>query len=189
MLKGVVFLMFIWCGLLAWVARLAVSRGRSAVVWGLLAGAVGGIGVMAGTMAAGRLIWDREEVNLLVTVVGLFLPFITLIVPMLVVAFVVVREPIKVANRGPWAVTFMKQGPGTISEAGDKIAIEHGGTRRELAPDELTRVEADGECLRITIADEELVAMPMGKPATPAGRRHQSLVLAKRLRARPEIRG
>src|SRR5689334_3590375 len=107
MLKGVVLTMFIWCCLLAWVARLALGRGRSPVIWGLIAGAVGGLGVVAGLMVSARLIWDAEEVNLLVTVVGLFLPFVTLIVPMVLVAYVVVREPIKVASRGPWPVTFM----------------------------------------------------------------------------------
>jgi hypothetical protein len=189
MLKGVVLTMFIWCCLVAWVARLALSRGRSAVVWALIAGAVGGLGLVAGLTVSGRMIWDSEDVNLLVTVVALFLPFVTLIVPMVIVGVVVLREPIKVASRGPWPVTFMKQGPGSISEAGGKIAIEYGGTRRELAPEQITRVEADGECLRLTIDGEDLVAMPMAKPQTPPGRRHQSLVLAKRLRMRPEIQG
>jgi hypothetical protein len=43
-------------------------------------------------------------------------------------------------------------------------------------------IDADGECVRITAGDRELLAMPLGKPATREGRQHQSLLLAKQLR-------
>lgn len=180
LLFGVMFLMVTWCLQLVWVARTAQSRGRSALVWSLIAGAAGGLGVCTGFLLANRLLGpDDAAIGLAATVGAMFAPVVAMVVPMVIVRTILVREPIKVADHGTWQVSFLGQGSGKIAVEHSQIHVDLAGERQILAP---TRVEADGECVRITLADRELVALPLGKPDTPEGRRHQSLILAKRLR-------
>lgn len=170
-----------WCLLLIWVARIAINRGRSAVVWAIIAGGVGVLGVIAGFKISDALL-DGVELGAVRTTLAMFMPVFTLIASMVAVGLVVYREPIKVSTKAVWPVTFIGKGNGSISFNLTKIQIAVGDDVREVTQDQLRKVEADGECVRITLDDAELNAMPMGKPATPAGRRHQSLVLAKRMR-------
>ncbi|MBA2538818.1 MAG: hypothetical protein H0V17_04215 [Deltaproteobacteria bacterium] len=173
-----------WCLLLVYVARIAQSRGRSIVVWTLIAAGAGVLGTVTGFLLMDKMIGATSEVDpsMLVTAVAIFMPLILLIVPMVVVGSMVQREPIKITAHGSWPVAFLGKGDGSIAVDGGQIRVDMANTTRVLAPQQLQRVEADGECVRLTLADEELVVLPMGKPATPAGRRQQSLVLAKRLR-------
>jgi hypothetical protein len=174
---GVVILL--WCGLMVWVARMAHELGRSAF-WGLGAGVAGVLGMITGIMLLQSLV-DRDDLSTATLVATMLLPPTSMIVPMVVVGLVLRRAPIRVSMRGTWPVTFMAQGPGSITITGATVQVAWKNTTRELAPADPLRAEADGECVRITVGDEQLVAMPMGKPATPAGRRHQSLLLARRL--------
>jgi hypothetical protein len=172
-----------WCLLLVWVARIALSRGRSALVWTLIAAGAGVLGTVTGFLLMDKMLGASDvDPGMLTTVMAVFTPLILLILPMLAVGSMVRREPIKVATRGTWPVAFLGKGDGTIAVDGPQIRVELGSTSRLLEPEQLVRVEADGECVRLTLSDEELIALPMGKPATPEGRRQQSLVLAKRLR-------
>jgi hypothetical protein len=179
---GAGVLTVIWCLLTIWVARTAQALGRTAL-WGLGAGIAGVLGVVAGVMLAARTFEDFD-VSTSRAVFAFLMPPIGMVLPMLVVGFVVKREPIHVAMRGAWPVAFMGQGPGSITIDASRVVIAWKDTTRELGPEDALRAEADGECVRIKIGSEELVAMPMGKPATPAGRKHQSLLLARRLRMR-----
>jgi hypothetical protein len=182
-LFGVMFLMVTWCLLLVWVARTAIDRGRSALVWSLIGGGAGALGIVTGFMLANRMIGaDDAEISMLMTVAIFFTPLVTLIGPMVLVGWIVLREPIKVVETGSWPVSFLGKGNGAISVEHANIRVELGGAIRVLTGAQITKVEADGECVRITLPDEELIALPMGKPATPAGRKHQSLILARRLR-------
>ena len=177
---GVGFLVMTWCLLVAWIGKTAMARGRSAAVWCLIGGAFGGLGITAGFMLSNRLLEvGGDELNLMAAVAALFTPVVALVVPMVVVRTVLQREPIHGGRRSAWKVSVMGKGNGTISVDGNAIKLELEGAARTL---DITTVEADGECVRITLADEELVAMPMGKPETPAGRKQQSLLLAKQLR-------
>ncbi len=101
------------------------------------------------------------------------------VVPMVVVRTILQREPIHVGRRSEWKVTVMGKGNAVIRVVDGEIEIELEGSTRTLDP---SKVEADGECVRIAVDGDELVAMPLGKPETPTGRRHQSLILAKQLR-------
>lgn len=183
LLFGAAVLMVSWCLLLVWVARSAQNRGRSALVWSLLAACAGVLGTVTGVLLLDQMLGAGDaERGMLITVMAIFTPLLLLILPMLAVGFMVQREPIKVINRGSWPVAFLGKGDGSITVDGAQIRVDLGDKSLLLEPQQLVRVEADGECVRLTLADEDLIALPMGKPATPAGRRQQSLVLAKRLR-------
>ncbi len=179
-LFGVGALVVTWCLLVVWIGRTAMARGRSTAVWCLIGGVFGVLGATAGFMLARRLLEaGGDEVNMMAAVGALFAPVVMLVVPMVVVRTILQREPIHVGRRSAWSVTVMGKGTGTISVAGDTIRFDLDGASRTL---DLGKVEADGECVRLTLADEELVAMPLGKPETPAGRKQQSLLLARQLR-------
>jgi hypothetical protein len=184
LLFGVGFLVVTWCLLVVWIGRTAMARGRSAAVWCLIGGGFGVLGITAGFMLADQLLdTGGDKVNMMAAVAALFTPVITLVLPMVAVRTVLHREPIHVARRTAWNVTVMGKGNATISVDGDQVrfVIESAAPSAEQTQT-ISKVEADGECVRITLGGEELIAMPLGEPATPAGRKHQSLMLAKQLR-------
>ncbi len=179
LLAGAGVLTVTWCLLVVWVARVASSRGRSMLLWSLIGGGVGAIGNLTGFALARQMLGGEGDVGIMVLVAALFTPLITLVLPMLAVGYIVRREPMHVPRKVSWPVSFLGKGNGTIELVAEGIRIVQGESTKII---KLEKVEADGECVRIAIGGEELVAMPMGEPATPAGRRHQSLVLAKQLR-------
>ncbi len=173
-----------WCGLIAWIALLAHGRGRNGFGWG--AAALGGslIGFGIGFVIAGAMFHDAD-ITAGVFSLGaiLVVPLIGMVVPIVWIALILRNAPMRVSEDGPWEVSFLSRGDGRIEVAGDAVSLAWDGQTRGLELGDLTCVEADGECVRLTLDGEELVAMPMGRPATAAGRRIQSLVIAKRLRA------
>jgi len=187
LILGLGVLAVIWCLLIVWVARIAQGRGRNPVGWSLGAAIAGVLGMWAGLLIADRLI-DSADISesVLIVAAAIIVPPIAMVTPMIVIGMVVQREPILISTQGVWPVTFMGKGEGTIAIEAGTVRLTWKDTSRDLAAGQLVRAEADGECVRLTLADDELVALPMGKPATPAGRRLQSLVLAKRLRSSPE---
>lgn len=169
----------IWCLLLVWIIKTAESRGRSMVVWGLLAVGIGVLGPVVGFQVADALV-AGESVSSVRIALAMFVPFAAMILPLVGLGLFLMRSPIHVARQGTYKVDVLGTGPATITIAdGIQLAIAGGET---LTAAEITKVEADGECVRITLADRELLAMPLGKPATREGRQHQSLALAKQLR-------
>lgn len=169
----------IWCLLLVWIIKTAESRGRSMVVWGLLAVGVGILGPVVGFRLADALV-EGESVSSVRIALAIFVPFAGLILPLVGLGVFLMRSPVHVARRSTYQVDVLGTGPATLAISdGIELAIEGGET---LTGADITKVDADGECVRITLADRELLAMPLGKPATREGRQHQSLLLAKQLR-------
>jgi hypothetical protein len=175
----------IWCLLTIWVARCAQNVGRS-VVWGLGAAAAGILGTACGVMLGARAVDAAASDAVLLAIA---LPFVGMMIPMVAIGLVVKRSPINITARRTWQVHFLPQGAGSISIDDAHVRIEWPGGAREVSASDSLRAEADGECVRLVLATDVLIAMPMGKPATPAGRRHQSLWLAKRLRVRGDRSG
>jgi len=185
--------MVIWCLLLAWIARTAQGRGRSVIGWTACAavagalGLLGGITVLASVMAQNEFSLSHGG-NSDLTLLAVLLPPALLVAPMIGIGVVLHRVPVKVSNRTSWAVHFMDRGPGRIWFDGGAACFEWSAGSRRVPGDQVRTVAADGECVRVTcIIDDdktlELVAMPMGKPETPAGRRQQSVLLADQLRS------
>ncbi len=169
----------IWCLLLVWIIKAAESRGRNRVVWGLLAVGVGILGPVVGFRLADTLV-EGDNVSSVRLALALFVPFAGLILPLVGLGVFVMRSPVHVASRGTYQVDVLGKGAATITiRDGIALVLEGGET---LSGADITKVDADGECVRISLGDRELLAMPLGKPATREGRRHQSLLLAKQLR-------
>ncbi len=175
----IAFLCVIWCLTLVWVIKAAESRGRNRLVWGLIAVAAGIVGPLVGLSLAERMLQGDDPSSILMAL-SIFVPFASLILPMVGIGVFLLRSPVHVDRRGTYKVDILGKGPATITIAdGVQVAIEGGET---LTAADITKVDADGECVRITVGDRELLAMPLGKPATREGRQHQSLILAKQLR-------
>lgn len=171
----------VWAILVAWIAKLAQSSGRIVAGWALGAAATGVLAVAAGLALIVHLV-DLETANSL-TLLSALTPPVFMVGSMIVLGLVLQRMSIKISHRDEWPVHFVNRGPGRISiDAGVARFVWPDGSRTTPL-DQLQRVEADGECVRIGCAEDlELVALPMGKPETPAGRKQQSLTLARRLR-------
>lgn len=168
-----------WCLLLVWIIKTAESRGRSMFVWGVIGLGAGVLGPLVGFALSGNLL-EGESTATVPIALAIFIPLISLIVPMVAIGVFLLRSPLHVASRGTYKVDVLGKGPATITVTeGIVIAIEGGETLTDAA---ITKIDADGECVRITVGDRELLAMPLGKPATREGRQRQSLLLAKQLR-------
>jgi hypothetical protein len=165
-----------WCMLLVWVIRIAESRGRSMIVWGLIAVAAGLLGPMLGLSIANQLLDTGSTVPM---ALSLIIPFAALIIPMAAIGVFQLRSPIAVANRARYELEVLGKGRATV-EITDGIKLTLDG--QTLTGADITKVEADGECVRITLGERDLTALPLGKPQTPDGRKRQSLLLAKQLR-------
>lgn len=179
---GLGVLVVVWAMLVGWIGKLAQARGRFIAGW-----AIGGAatGVLAFTVGLGlvRSLVDSEA-SIGLTLLSLLTPPVLLIGSMLAIGLVLHSAPVSVADHDEWPVHFVNRGPGTISVDGGTVRFAWSEGSASSPLDGLRRVEADGESVRIRLADDsELLALPMGKPATPAGRKQQSLALARRLSA------
>lgn len=181
LLVGAGVLIAVWALLVAWIAKLAQGRGRFAIGWALAAGIAGVLGFGVGA----TLLERAPEVDGVGSLVLLTLmPLVGGFAPMLAIGLVLRRAPIRVAHRDEWPVHFVNRGPGRISIDAGVVRFAWPGEAREARLDQLRSVDVDGECVRIGCADElELVVLMTGRPETPAGRRQQSLALARRLLA------
>lgn len=172
-------LLVTWCLLLVWVIKTAEARGRSRLVWGMIGLGAGLLGPAVGLALSARLL-EGESTDTVPIAIAFFIPLAALIVPMVAVGGFLLRSPVHVARSGVYKVDVLREGPATLEiERGIKLVIEGGKTITEA---QITKVDADGECVRISLGDRDLTVMPLGKPATREGRIHQSLLLAKQLR-------
>ncbi len=175
----IAFLCVIWCLTLVWVIKTAESRGRNRIVWGLIATAAGIVGPLVGLSIAERML-EGDDPSSILMALSILVPFASLILPMVGIGVFLSRSPVHVARRGTYLVDVLGRGAATITITdGIALVIEGGET---LTGTDITKIDADGECVRISVGDRELLAMPLGKPATREGRQHQSLLLAKQLR-------
>ncbi|MBA3500147.1 MAG: hypothetical protein M4D80_36020 [Myxococcota bacterium] len=181
-LNGVLVVIMLWAGLLAWTAKVAQAQGRSPLLWALIAGLIGGA-----SFAMGLLLFEKVidlEASTALMLLTFTAPLVLMAGSMTALVFALRRGPIHVANAKTWPVHFVDRGEGKVRfHGGGKVAFEWRDGSREAGLQNI-RAQADGECVRIKIEDtDELCLMPMGKPETPAGRRQQSLKLAGMLRS------
>jgi hypothetical protein len=181
MLIGVMTVIALWAGLLAWTAKVAQAQGRNPVVWAFVTGLTG-----FATFGLGLAIIEHAldlDMSTSVLLLSILLPLGLMAGSMTAIVSVLRRGPVHVANAKTWSVHFVDRGPGKVRfHGGGNVAFEWRDGSREAGLQDV-RADADGECVRIKIEDrDELCFMPMGKPETPAGRRQQSLKLASMLR-------
>lgn len=183
LLFGTGLLIVVWALLIAWIAKLAQGRGRFIAGWAIGAAVAGVLGYFAGLDLLARTVESDAAESW--TLVSAMTPFLFVVIPMAAIGLVLHGVPVKVQHRNEWPVHFVNRGPGRVRFDGDQACFEWPGGSRTAPLDQLRGVEADGESVRVRCAEElELVMLPVGKPETPAGRRQQSQILARQLRAR-----
>jgi hypothetical protein len=162
----------------AWIAKRAVARGRSALAWvalGLVLGAAGLRGGIALMMIAANL--DNNGLMALLATA----PFTLTLAPMIVIVLVLNRLDVHVAPATSWPVFAHGNGAGTLVVEDDAIELRWAARTDRLARAGLSAT-ADQESLRLAWPDRELLVMPTGKPATREGRVRQARAIAERLR-------
>ena len=176
---GILLMIALWAMLIAGVAKAAQARGRHIAGWSLAAAGAGAFGVLVGLALTRRAL--DEDATIAVTMLSTMTPMVLMIASMAGIMIWLHRSATEISTSKDWAVHFMPQGEGKLRISDRKVRFEWVDGAREHSLDQL-RADADGECVRVTCGDDEIVFMPMGRPATPEGRRQQSAALARRLR-------
>lgn len=180
-MTAILAIIMVWAGLIAWIAKVAHAHGRSVMFWVPLAIVAGGLGAMLGFELMSAVVDAEPSTGVLL--LATLTPLLLMAAPMIGIAIALQRSPIYVAFDKDWPIHFVGRGSGRLRIHAGNVSFEWQDGSRAVAVRELKSVEADGECVRVRLPDDdELCLMPMGKPETPAGRRQQSLQLARRLR-------
>jgi hypothetical protein len=177
--RGLILVVALWAGLVAWIAKVAQARGRSVIGWPLLGGAAGAAGFALGVVLFANT--AETDLSTLIMLLSTLAPLVLMVAAMAGVVYALHRAPVHVANAKDWAVHFVDRGAGQIRfHGGGKVTFEwpNGSRDAELRD---VRAQPDGESVRVQIDGDELCLMPLGKPDTPAGRRQQSVHLARML--------
>ncbi|MBX3156622.1 MAG: hypothetical protein KF773_11520 [Deltaproteobacteria bacterium] len=181
-MRWFLFQLFLFAGLLAWIARTAQERGRNVVGWSIGAVVGGGLGLATGIRWLSDVASSDQDVSSL-TLFGVFLaPSALMAAVMGAIGIVLRRGPVVVSTRAEWPIHVVNRGDGTLRIHAGLVEVRwpHGSLSR--AAELIDRVEPDGECVRITVAGEELAILPMSKPDTREGRIAQALAITKQLR-------
>lgn len=178
-MSGVLVMIALWAGLLGWTGQVAQTQGRSPAFWAIVGGAIGAAGFVFGLVLIQRTLDLGTSTG--VMLLSLLAPLLLMIVTMTGVVVMLKRSPVHVTNAKTWNVHFVDRGEGKVRfRGGGKVAFEWRDGARDAELRDV-RAEADGECVRAKIEDDELCFMPLGKPDTQAGRRQQSVQLARML--------
>jgi hypothetical protein len=161
----------------AWVAKRAEAKGRSALAWVALGLVLAAVGVRAGfSLLENAASAGNDALMALFATAPLTLGLAGLIAIVLVLNAL----PVHVALGMAWPVFEKQKGAGKLVIEEDAIELRWQGTTQRILRAGLT-AQADQESLRLTWNDGELLVMPTGKPATRDGRVMQAQTLAARL--------
>ena len=178
---GVLIPIVIWAGLIAWVGRVAKSRGRIPGVWALAAAVAG-----AGSFMLGILVdvsaFNSNDVMIGLTMLSMLLPMVFMLAAMIGIGVALQRKPYGATRKRVFDVHILQRGPGQLRIENDRIALSWPDGSRDVPFRELERVEADGEALRVCAGDT-YVLLPVAEGLSPDGRRHLSRQIALRLGA------
>jgi hypothetical protein len=181
MIIGFFVIIAIWACLIAWVAKVAASRGRSVLGWAL----IGGVAGLAGVLVGLRLLSTVDDTSW--AMLAALAPLVLLIAPMTAIAVALMRMPVRTGRRASWKVHSPTRGAGALSFVDGAIELAWKDDRERVALSDL-RVKVDGETLRLAWtadgSDVERVVMPMEKPQNRAGRMAQCRALALQLVAK-----
>jgi hypothetical protein len=185
---GGAILVAIWAFLIAWIARLTATRGRSVIGWTLVAANAG----VGGFVLSLELVRRAADADIASNwwLISVFAPLVLVIGPMIAIGALIAKLPVRVARRLVWRVHATTKGDGKLTIRGGELLIEWKELQDRVALDRLRDVRVDGECLRIAwtegMHDIEQVLMPMERPQTRAGRQAQAAALARELGAKPK---
>lgn len=177
-----------FAGQVAWVAKTAALRGRSAAGWALGAAS---LGVLVFWLGMG-LVWlaMSRDASETLSVLAVFAPVVVAFGSTILLVVVIHRLPIKTSSRTRWAVDDLTPGAqgarGRLSIEGETLRVELVGAAQVVPLGALRTVEADGECVRLAWDDagvpRKVMLLPRGTPDTPEGRRAQSQRIEQQLR-------
>lgn len=168
---------------IAWIAKRAEARGRSALAWVAL-----GIALVAVALRGGIELLDRapDVHSSLLQALCLTAPFTLGLAPLLGIVLVLLALPVHVSIGMAWPVFETLAGAGKLVIEEDAIELRWAARTDRIARAGLS-ADSDMETLRLTWHDgptvRELALMPTGKPANREGRARQAEVLAARLRS------
>ena len=161
----------------AWIAKRAQAKGRSALGWVALGLVLAVAGASTGyTLLEKAADADNDALMALFATAPLTLGLVGLIAIVLVLDAL----PVRVALGKTWPVFERIHGAGTLSIEDDAIELRWQGHTQRLARAGLTAT-ADQESVRLVWNDGELLVMPTGAPATRDGRIKQAQTIAARL--------
>lgn len=178
---GLVVLLAVFALLLASIGKIARDRGRNFALWALVGAAAGVAAFLLGIAVFQQAMSDDDSSTTL-ALLSVLAPLVFMVAAMFGVWMYLQRSRVHVSSRDTWTVHFVSRGDGVIEIGAEDVRFEWPDGSRSIRRSEIERVEADGECVRITAPELELAALPTGTPNTPDGRREQSQALARRLR-------
>lgn len=174
-------------GIGGFTARTASERGRSGVGWAAFAVAAGILGQILGMWIFGWALGHTDsDISVGHVTLGVLASLLGPLAAMMAVLALVWRLPERVPTLtgARWSVYRLssKDEPAGDCELAVEAGVLHVGDRR-IAPDELTELVADGECLRIGRPGGTTVLMPAGDGRTSKEKAKRSQALEKRLRS------
>lgn len=173
---GAAVLVMAWALHVRWIAKLAEARGRSVVLWIVIASIAG---VMGGSVGWSVMAVASESDNDVFMLFGSIAPLPIFILAMGTVAFVIHRLPVNIQIRREWPVHSMTHGSGRLVISREALVLDWGNRSDTIVRSSIKDAHVDGECLRLASPDGELLLMPMGAPQTRDGRVGQSKMLAR----------
>jgi len=165
-----------WAGGLAWIADAAASRGRSQIGWVAVAVVISILCLALAWLLPANAFGTRSDIAgpLLATLA----PLGVMVLALFGLGMWLKRRPVKVRNVRVWPVSCRINGNGTLELLPDSVRLVWQDRTQDIPRAQLSRVQPDGECLRLAWSDGELVLMPMLHPQTRDGRIKQSQTLA-----------
>jgi hypothetical protein len=168
-----------WGFVLAWVADSAASRGRSQIAWTLLAVVLAiASDVILWVLALGAL---GKTDNIAVPMLATLAPILALYAAPLGLGVWLRRLPVKIRTARQWPVSCRINGAGKLEILPASVRLVWDDRTQDIPRAALTGAKPDGECVRLTWSDGELVLIPMLPPQTRDGRIEQSQQLARLL--------
>src|SRR5512140_3750967 len=185
---GLMYVVIIFAGLIAWIAKVAEARGRIALGWAAAAAAIGAAAFLLGTEIVDRVMGDTEADG--IALFSLLAPLAIMAVSMTTIALVLYRLPIKTSLRRRFPVDNITGGAsgdrGSFAIGADSVRLEFSSGAQVIPLAAFRTVNSDGECLRLSWdaggESREAMLLPRGMPDNPAGRKQQSRAIEKRLR-------
>jgi hypothetical protein len=173
-----VVLVIAWgCGL-AWIADAAASRGRSQVGWTALAVIIS-IACLPVTCLVPEVA-DRSG-DIAAPLLAILAPFVVMFFALFGLGRWLKRRPVKVRRGRVWPVSCRINGAGKLELMPDVVRLIWEDRTQDIPRAQLSRVQPDGECVRLAWSEGELVLIPMLPPQTRDGRIQQSRMLASLL--------
>lgn len=160
------------------IANSAEARGRNQILWGLAAGVGYLVGYFLSGLILARLL--RVEVHAIAWfLLVVFSRYLLAALAVGAVGLLIRRLGIKVVQRREYDVHCRHNGAGRLEITPEVVRLHWEGRSQEVARSQLQVVAVDGECLRLSWAEGELLLLPMMRPQTREGRISQSQALAR----------